>query len=84
MHHNVAHSNIRFGLRIFKLCPRKYPCRSIYQEDENDPWALNPGVIGTFHHFTLYKNGECGLLAEETGNLIFSDIISAENKRAGV
>jgi len=23
---NVAHSNIRFGLRIFKLSARKYPC----------------------------------------------------------
>jgi hypothetical protein len=33
VHHNVAHSNVRFGLRIFKLCPRTYPCRSIYQED---------------------------------------------------
>jgi hypothetical protein len=23
---NVAHSNKRFGLRIFKLSARKYPC----------------------------------------------------------
>jgi hypothetical protein len=28
--HNVAHSNTRFGLRIFKLAPRTYPCSPIY------------------------------------------------------
>jgi hypothetical protein len=26
---NVAHSNIRFGLRIFKLRSSKYPCDPI-------------------------------------------------------
>ena len=32
--------------------------------DDEDPWKNNRGVIGTFSDFTLYKNGECGLLAE--------------------
>jgi hypothetical protein len=84
VHDNVAHSNVRFGLRIFKLAPRQYPCRDIFSEDETAPWASNPAVVGTFANFTLYKNGECGLLAEQTGNLIFENITSAENLRAGV
>jgi len=31
----------------------------------------------------LFKNGECGLLAEQTGHLIFTNFTCAENKRAG-
>lgn len=76
-HDNVAHSNVRFGLRIFKLTPRKYPCDPIYIQDEYDPWQSNPPVLGTFSNYTLYKNGESGLLAEQTGNLVFTNITSA-------
>lgn len=75
-HHNVAHSNVRFGLRIFKLSPRTYPCSPIFTTDLVDPWASNPPVTSTFYTFTLYKNGECGLLAEQTGNLVFSNFTS--------
>jgi len=81
---NVAHSNKRFGLRIFKLSPRTYPCSDLFIKDEVDPWQNNPGVIGIFSNYTLYKNGEAGLLAEETGNLVFINITSAENLQAGV
>ncbi|CAM6001508.1 unnamed protein product [Sphagnum balticum] len=65
---NVAHSNKRFGLRIFKLAPRTYPCSPVYVEDQTDPWAANPGLVGTFSGYTLYKNQEAGLLAEFTAN----------------
>ena len=63
-HDNVAHSNKRFGLRIFKLSPRKYPCAGMTVQDKYNPWKNNPGVVGTFANYTLYKNGESGLLAE--------------------
>lgn len=63
-HDNVAHSNVRFGLRIFKLTPRTHPCRSIYVADEDNPWKFNAPVLSTFYNYVLYKNGECGLLAE--------------------
>jgi hypothetical protein len=40
---NVAHSNTRFGLRIFVLYSRLYPCGPIRNDtDPNDPWAYNP------------------------------------------
>ena len=82
-HDNVAHSNVRFGLRIFKLAPRTYPCSPLFVVDKVDPWQYNPGVISTFANYTLYKNGESGLLAEETANLVFTNFTSAENKRSG-
>lgn len=40
-------------------------------------------MISTFANYTLYKNGESGLLAEETANLVFVNFTSAENKRSG-
>lgn len=40
---NVAHSNARFGLRIYKLYARQYPCKDIrnYSNIIN-PWLSNP------------------------------------------
>jgi hypothetical protein len=38
---NVAHSNIRFGLRIFKLRSAKYPCAPIFDESLIDPYTAN-------------------------------------------
>lgn len=38
---NVAHSNIRFGLRIFKLRSAKYPCDPISDESLIDPYTAN-------------------------------------------
>jgi hypothetical protein len=54
---NVAHSNIRFGLRIFKLFSRKYPCMDV-RDDTNgsDPWYSNPSIPSIFSNFTIYKN----------------------------
>ena len=46
---NVAHSNKRFGLRIFKLYSRFYPCDPIRNDtDANDPWAYNPSSESLF------------------------------------
>ena len=54
---NVAHSNMRFGLRIFILAPRLYPCLPTKNEsDPNDPWSYNPSVQAIYSNFTIYKN----------------------------
>ena len=57
VHDNVAHSNVRFGLRIFILQSRKYPCEPI-RDDKNgtDPWSSNPSMPSLFSNFVLYKN----------------------------
>ena len=70
-HDNVAHSNLRFGLRIFILAPRQFPCEKISDE--------NPSVPSKFYNYITYKNGEAGLLAERTGNMMFENFTMADN-----
>jgi hypothetical protein len=82
---NVAHSNLRFGLRIFVLASRFYPCDPIRNDtDPNDPWGYNPSMTSTFSNFTVYKNLEDGVLAEQTGNVVFDNFRIAENYHAGI
>jgi hypothetical protein len=54
---NVAHSNTRFGLRIFVLAPRLYPCSPVRNDaDSKDPWQFNPSIPAIYSNFTIYKN----------------------------
>lgn len=42
---NTAHSNVRFGLRIFVLYSRFFPCDPIRNDtDPDDPWQYNPSM----------------------------------------
>ena len=75
---NIAHSNARFGLRISTLAPRKYPCQPPANvSDPDDPWKYNPSIQSVFSNFTLYKNKEDGLLAEQMGNVVFTNFVIA-------
>jgi len=80
--HNVAHSNVRFGLRFFVLAPRKFPCRDTRNADAPDIYSDNPSIPTTFFNFTGYKNGESGVLAERMGNSIFKGFLIADSYRA--
>lgn len=53
---NIAHSNIRFGLRIFRLSARKYPCKQPQDENLIDPYSANPAIESRFTNYTLWKN----------------------------
>jgi hypothetical protein len=53
---NIAHSNIRFGLRIFKLSARKFPCLPPQDENLIDPYSANPAIESVFTNYTLWKN----------------------------
>ena len=64
---NVAHSNRRFGLRIFKLSARKFPCQDTKDESAYDPYEGNPAIHSQFTNYTLWRNEECGFLGEELG-----------------
>ena len=58
---NVAHSNGRYGLRIFhNLIPRQFPCSAINYE-------TNPPIVAEFHNLVSYKNGRNGAIAERLG-----------------
>jgi hypothetical protein len=56
-HDNLAHSFVRFGLRIFKLYSRTYPCADIRDDTAADPWASNPSIQSVFSNYTIYKSG---------------------------
>lgn len=59
---NVAHSNVRFGLRIFKLSARKYPCIATQLHQLEDPYSYNTAIESVFDNYTLWQNEECGFL----------------------
>lgn len=81
---NVGHSNVRFGLRIFILYARQYPCEPIRDDSiANDPWQKNPSITSTFKNFILYKNMEDAVLAEQTGDVVFQNFTVGENYRSG-
>ena len=67
---NVAHSNGRYGLRIFhNLIPRTYPCEPMVYDatDPNNPYPNNPPIIAEFRNLVSYKNGRNGAIAERVG-----------------
>jgi len=76
-HDNIAHSNKRFGLRLFLYSPRAYPCMAYNKE-------TNPSVEAKFYNYMIYKNEEVGLLAERNGNLVFDNFTIADNRCGGM
>jgi hypothetical protein len=53
---NVAHSNIRFGLRIFVLTARQNPCEKVFDESLLNPFSFNPPFESVFENYTLWRN----------------------------
>jgi len=46
---NIAHSNGRFGLRVFIMAPRKYPCQPVMDKNlESGPFDANPAIWSVF------------------------------------
>jgi len=64
---NVAHSNGKYGLRIFhKLIPRANPCGALIYNATNvaDPYHQNPLVTANFYNLRSWKNNRNGAIAE--------------------
>ena len=83
---NVAHSNSRYGLRIFEnLIPREYPCLPFeYSGNPLDPYPTNKPLISEFRNLVSFKNGRNGAIAESVGAVQFIDFKVADNKLAGM
>ena len=74
---NHAHSNGRYGLRIFhNMVPRKFPCRGIS--------ASNPAITANFYRLTSWRNGRNGAIAEKVGDVRFHNFKTADNGLAGI
>ena len=83
---NVAHSNGRYGLRIFhNLIPREFPCQPmVYSGDPENPYPDNPPIIARFENLVSYKNGRNGAIAERVGAVQFINFKTADNILAGM
>mmetsp|Transcript_29264 Transcript_29264/g.28392 ORF Transcript_29264/g.28392 Transcript_29264/m.28392 type:complete len:776 (-) Transcript_29264:1803-4130(-) len=85
---NVAHSNGRYGLRIFHgHVPRTYPCQDIKNDqanNPNDPFHENPLITAEFTNFLGYKNKVNGAIAEKVGDVRFKNFQVVDNLVAGI
>jgi hypothetical protein len=84
---NVAHSNGRYGLRLFhKLNPRLYPCSDIKDDPSNtaDRYWKNPLIPAVFTNFTSYKNRRNGAIALDIGAVRFENFKVSDNLLAGI
>ena len=86
---NVAHSNGRYGLRLFhKMVPRERPCDP-WTYDASDPTAVgypypsNPAVPAKFYNFISWKN-EVGAICEEVGAVEWHNFKVSDNLNAGM
>ena len=89
---NVAHSNGRYGLRLFSQhIPRQFPCKAISEEPaegaadpEGDAFAANPPIPAKYTDFLSFKNQRAGVIAERIGAVQFERITTADNIEAGI
>ena len=82
---NTAHSNGKYGLRIFhSLAPRERPCDAWTYDNSNPlaagaPYPNNPSIPAVFENFVGWSNGEVGAIAESTGAVEWRNFKMADN-----
>lgn len=84
---NTAHSNGRYGLRIFhNMIPRALQCKPIIYDwnNLNDPFHQNPIQTMIFEDYTGYKNKRNGAIALNVGDVRFNNFKTADNLLAGI
>jgi len=84
---NHAHSNGRYGLRIFhNMVPRTFPCKPIVFDASNpsDPYWQNPLITANFNNLVSWKNKRNGAIAERVGDVRFNGFKTADNILAGI
>lgn len=84
---NVAHSNGRYGLRLFhQLVPLTYPCGGVVYDPTNktDPYWQNPPITAHFVNVTSWKNGRNGVIVNRVGAICLENIKAADNLLAGI
>ena len=84
---NHAHSNGRYGLRIFhNLMPRTYPCKAVVYDPNNstDPFWQNPLITANFYNVTSWKNKRNGAIVGAAGDVRFNNFKVADNFLAGM
>lgn len=74
---NHAHSNGKYGFRIFHdMTPKKFPCKPLSDK--------NPFLETKIETLTSWKNGQDGAIAERIADVKFVDLRLADNIKAGI
>lgn len=81
---NVAHSYVRFGLRVFVLAARADPCADTIDLSAADVYSTNPVSESVFSNYILFKNMEAGFLGEKVGNLKIENFKVADSGEGGI
>jgi len=84
---NVAHSNGRYGFRLFhNMVPRQFPCKPLTFDESNpsDPHHENPLITAEFRNFLGYKNKRNGAIVERVGDVRLINFVAADNILAGL
>jgi len=84
---NHAHSNGRYGFRIFhNLMSRKYPCKPIIYDSTkpSDPFWQNPIITNNFLDVTSWKNKRNGAIVGRVGDTRLINFKTADNILAGI
>ena len=82
---NVAHSNGKYGLRIFHAhIPLTDPCGSVKDTSTADYWSANPAVTAKYTNFSSWKNKDNGAIGDDLGDVWFEGFKVADNKLAGI
>jgi len=84
---NTAHSNGRYGLRIFhNMVPREIECKPVIYDwnKPSDPFWQNPIQTMVFEDFTGYKNQRNGAIALNVGDVRFNNFKCVDNGITGM
>ena len=81
---NIAHSNAKFGLYIFRYQPRENPCAPANSPTKDDWFIDNRGIKAVFSGFISFSNKDNGVLAEYLGNVEFNNFFIADSYIAGI
>ena len=74
----MAHSNGRYGLRLFhSMIPREHPCDPIDYE-------TNKPIIANFYNLVSYKNKRNGAIVENTGAVQWHNFKIADCLESGM
>lgn len=80
---NVAHSNGRYGLRIFhNHIPRRHQCKAL-NYDEDSP-NYNPSIRAEYKNLVSYKNKRNGAIIERAGEIHWINFKLADNLEVGM
>lgn len=86
---NVAHSNGRYGLRLFhRFTPTDNPCGALatgaHNNREQPDESIAKPLVSHFRDFLGYKNNRTAVIGTEIGALKFHNIRAADNLLSGV